>query len=163
MVLLATPPRSSLGMSTRGRWEAAALLLPVSLRRQKEQLCLSWVGICGSGDRGGLCEKPGWHQRQGELLHLYILVLDSVHRHMHGATHSHQSSLLAYGFTKPSPRSRGFRQLSATSPHSADATFFSPPFPLQPQRALFSMKCISPLPGTSHRELWRGAEEKSLQ
>lgn len=41
--------------------------------------------------------------------------------------------------------------------------FFSPCLPLQPQRVLFSMKCISPVPGTNPRHLWGGAEQKSLQ
>lgn len=63
---------------------SAPLLLRVSLHRKRKHLCLCWADICGNGKRGDLCEKLGWHQRQGVLLSLYIL--DSMHRHMHRAT-----------------------------------------------------------------------------
>lgn len=162
-MMLLTPP-VGLGMRMRGRWgvRSSPLLLPVSLHRKTKHLCLSWVDTHESGDRGYLCEKLGWHWRQSVLLCLCILVLDRLHRHMHGAAHLHQGSLLSCGFTKPNPRSHRFHHLSAISPHSAEATFFSPPLPLQPQRALFSVKCISPVLGTNHRELWRAAKQKSL-
>lgn len=150
----AVHPYSMPGSGHGGKAERSApLLLPASLRRKRKHLCLSWVDICGSGERGNLCEKLGWHQRQGVLLSLYILVPDSRHRHMRGATHSHRGGLLAHGFTKPSPCSQGFHQLSAISPHSAEEIFFSPSLPLQPWRALFSVKCVSPVSGTNHREL----------
>lgn len=75
----AVQPYSRLGSGHGGKAERSApLLLPASLRRKRKHLRLSWVDICGSGDRGNLCEKLGWHQRQGVLLSLYVCTSSSL-------------------------------------------------------------------------------------
>lgn len=130
----------------------------MNLHRQKK----SWVGICGSGDRRGLCEKLGWHEREGMLLTLHILILDSMHRHMHGATRLHWGGLLAGRFQSP------------VLVHT-DFTSCQQPLPI-PQTLLFSLLLFhyslregcsvrneSALWETYITELWRGAEQKSLQ
>lgn len=72
-------PTAGLAVGMGGKAERSApLLLPESLRKKRKHLCLSWVDICGSGDRGNLCEKLGWHQRQGVLLSLYVCTSSSL-------------------------------------------------------------------------------------